>query len=521
MRQRRKLTALLLCAVLFALPFSGCRADTLAGVRMDLDAPVQNLDPQFATDPAAHMILANLFEGLMVRGEGGSLRLGAAERMEVSLDGTVYAFTLREDARWQCGERVVAQDFVFAFARLFSSGARSPFADDFLAIAGAQRILDGQAPVQTLGVTAHGTYTVVFTLEHPQESFPERLASPAALPCNRHAFEQSRGRYGLEMRYVHSNGPFMLTRWDATRLHLEPNEYFREPALPERVTLYIGRADPFQQFLDGRSDIVLVPPGRQEEITERQVQLIPAERTVWGLVFNQNTSPWGNPLARQSLMLTLDRGVYAEHLIPALRTAGALVPPGVLLDGQSYRELAGEVAPAHDPEQGRRLLRRWLEIPGYERLPPTMLFAPEAHALRVAPLEMMWLRELNADITVVPAEPEQIAERLRSGNYGLMLLPIYSTAQGPGAFLRTFQSGNRFGHNSPRFDHALGSAARAERTQAAARYYADAERTLLEDAAIIPLFFETSYYALAHGLGGIEISPLGGRILFRNAEHTN
>ena len=518
---KRKLTALLLAAVLFALPFYGCTASDLSVIRMDIAAPVQNLDPQFATDPAAQMILANLFEGLMVQGADGSLHMGVAREVDVSPDGLVYTFTLREDARWQDGERVSAGDFVFAFRRIFSPQAPSPFAGEFLAISAAQRVLDGEAPLQTLGVAARGENTLVFTLERPQAGFLESLASTAALPCNRRAFEESRGRYGLEARYVHSNGPFSLTRWDNTRVHLERSESFwaAESVLPERVTLYIGRSDPLRQFLDGNSDIVQIPSGRQAEINERQAQLAGVERTVWGLVFNQNVSPWGNPLLRQSLALTLDRGSYAQTLPAWLRPTGVFVPPGVLIDEQSFRYLAGEVAQPFDSDGGRRLYRRWLEVSGYGRLPSTNIFAPETQAAHIQPLEAIWLRELNVDISVVPAQPEQIAERLRTGNYGVMLLPFYPTAGGPGALLGAFYSGNnRFGYNSPRFDHELTQAARSGSREDALLFYSSAERVLLEDAAVIPIYFETTYYAIAHGLSGIEVFPFGGRILFQGAQ---
>jgi len=490
---------------------------------MDISGPVHNLDPQFATDPTARMVLANLFEGLTVKSPDGSVRMGAAQRVEVSANRLVYTFTLREDARWQDGEPVTAQDFIFAFQRLFYPNAPSPFAGDFLAISQAQQVMDGTEPLTALGVTAPTPGTVVFTLERPAPDFLQLLAGTPALPCNRRAFEESRGRYGLEARYVFSNGPFMLRQWDNSRfLRLDRNENFREEekALPDRVTLYIGRENPVRQFLDGRSDLVLIPSERLGEVSERQADFIPAERIVWALVFNQNSPPWGNPLLRQSLAMTIDRTLYEEALPHNLRAAGVFIPPAMLADGESFRALAGMYSPLEfNPVQGRRLFRRGLDIIGYYRLPETALITPESHAAHMESIQAGWIRNLNADIDIVPAPPAEISERLRTGNYGIILMPFYATEPSPSALLQYFRSTiNRFGYNNPRFDYALSATEDASPGEAA-RLYKIAENILLEDAALIPVYFETSYYALASGLTGVEIFPFGGKILFQNARH--
>ena len=513
---------ILLCAVVLAASFSGCDRSSSAVIRMDISGPVHNLDPQFTTDPIARMILSNIFEGLMVQSADGSLRPGAAREFVVSADRLVYTFTLREDARWQDGQPVTAQDFVFAFERMFSPQTPSPFAEEFLAISGAGQVMRGEQPVETLGVAAIGQSMIVFTLERPCANFLTRLSDPAALPCNRAAFEQSRGRYGLEMRYVHSNGPFLLDRWDNTRfIQLSRNRYFREEeqALPERVVLHIGRQDALGQFLGGNSDLALVPSERLGEVRGRQAELVPIERTVWGLVFNQNSPPWNNPLLRQSLALTIEQSTYAGLLPRGFTATCVFVPPAMLVQDQSFRSQAPESSPlGFDPVRGRHLVGRALEVLDYDAFPQAALFVPESHSAQMQPIQSIWSFELDADITVEPLEPEQMHELLRTGDYDILLLPFSTTTESPGGLLANFRVGNAFGHNNPRLDHALDLAARAECPEVALSLYKSAEDILLESAAVIPLFFETSYYAVAADLTGLEIFPFQGRILFQNAQ---
>jgi len=516
-----KITALVVAftATLFIV---GCTQDSPSVVRVDISGPVHNLDPQFATDPIAQMVIANLFEALMIQDPEGQLRLGVAAEYHVSPDGLTYIFTLRENARWQDGKPVTSHDFVFAFRRMFAPHAPSPFANDFLAIANAAGVMDGSYSPGALGISAQGEGILVFTLEHPYPGFLTRLAHTAAMPCNRLAFEQTMGRYGLEARYLTSNGPFTIGRWDSAQLHLNRSEYFREEeqALSERVIFYIGRQDPVRQFLDGRSDMVLIPSYRLDEISDRSAQLVPAQMTSWGLVFNQNLRPWSNPLLRQSLALTLDQSLYSEYLPANLAATGLFVPPATQVQGLRFRDSGDISSPlGPDADLARRLFGRGLAALSYERLPPAVVFAPESHTEHLEFLTEVWQRELGVEITFVPTAYEEISQRTSAVDYAVILLPFYSAGEGPGAFLRHFHSRtNRFGYNNPRFDHALSAAGLAVQPEEIIRLYALAEGILLEDAAVIPVYFETLYYALAPNLTGVEVLPFGGGGRFQNAQ---
>ena len=78
-----RLTILLLALVVL---LAGCNG---AGdpVRYDIPGGVSNLDPQFATDPAARMIISNTFEGLFSQMPDGSIQPCLAQSHEVSSDG--------------------------------------------------------------------------------------------------------------------------------------------------------------------------------------------------------------------------------------------------------------------------------------------------------------------------------------------------------------------------------------------------------------------------------------------------
>lgn len=508
---------LLLCLLAAAL-LGGCTDNGRFLIRMDLQDPVYNLDPQFATEDSARMILLHLGEGLMIREGETDLRLGVAQRCTVSPDGLTYEFVLREDACWEDGEPVLASHFVFAFRRMFSPGAPSPNAEDFQMLQGARAILSGQGSPDDLGVTAPDPTRVVFSLEQPSAALLERLASPAALPCREDFFVESRGRYGLEQKQVLSNGPFTLSRWDNdSSIRLQRSGAYtspRGPAQPEQLIFYLGREDPMVQYRKGKSDLVVAGPAQRGQIKDEDA-LIERETRVWCLVFHQEDSVWGNPLLRQSLAHTIDPSRYPAALGEGLHAAGSLFPPSGPLGNSA--EPAGPLA--YDPRQGKHLLTLGLETQGLERIPITALPSPEEYRDALTLITQDWQQHLNLSLFPEPVALDRLEQRLQQGSFQVLLYPYPLEDSGPDGLLRRFLSdnrNNRSGYASPRFDQLMETARGQSDAPAALEAYAAAQAMLLQDAAVIPLFWERAAYVISPKVSGVEVTS-GGTILLHHA----
>ena len=73
------------------------------------------MDPTLNNSSGAGTMILNAFEGLMVLDENDQPVEGTAESMEVSEDGLVYTFKIREDAKWSDGEAVTADNFKYSW----------------------------------------------------------------------------------------------------------------------------------------------------------------------------------------------------------------------------------------------------------------------------------------------------------------------------------------------------------------------------------------------------------------------
>ena len=135
-KMKRSLCALLSALMLLAL-LAGCgkkkNADEPFVFSASVCGAIDSLDPAMNTDTDADSIFYALYENLMRMSDDGSgeavLGNGVAKEYteETNYDGTVtYRFTLRSSARWSDGQKMTADDFVYAWQRL----AAQPFAHE-------------------------------------------------------------------------------------------------------------------------------------------------------------------------------------------------------------------------------------------------------------------------------------------------------------------------------------------------------------------------------------------------------
>ena len=67
------------------------------------------LDPGVTNNSFAQYVLINCFEGLVTYDESGSLVGGCAESWDISDDGLVYTFHLRDGLKWSDGTPLTAR----------------------------------------------------------------------------------------------------------------------------------------------------------------------------------------------------------------------------------------------------------------------------------------------------------------------------------------------------------------------------------------------------------------------------
>lgn len=232
-------------------------------LRYSLTADVPTLDPTLMNSIPSSTVGFHIYEGLM-RNHVGEIMPGMAEKYEISEDGKTYTFHLR-DAKWSDGQPVKAQDFEYALRRLADPATASDYA--FLItslIKNAGDINAGKMPVDQLGVKAVDDKTLTIELNNPTGYFLSMLSMSQLCPVRKDLVE----KYGKDFatdgdKNVYS-GPFIVKEWkQEDRIILEKNpNYWNADAIKLDGVQILTVADPMTavaMYEKGELDFVNVP----------------------------------------------------------------------------------------------------------------------------------------------------------------------------------------------------------------------------------------------------------------------
>ena len=226
MKQFFRITAALLAAA-FLLALTGCGSSSSApSFTWFVDTIPANLDPQVASAAPDVIACENLYSGLVRKKADGEIVPDLSESWTVSSDGKTYTFQIKDGLTYKAvkgastDHTITAEDFVFAFRRIFQPQTNSPYAVEFAALENSAAVLAGTADASTLGVSAAGPLTLVFRLSEKDDNFLAKLTLPGAMPCDEAFFESTRGTYGLTAKTTLSSGSFYLYNWTASGLFL-------------------------------------------------------------------------------------------------------------------------------------------------------------------------------------------------------------------------------------------------------------------------------------------------------------
>ncbi len=467
-----------------------------------LGAEPESLDVHKARTNQAGDVQRDLGEGLTAYTADGELVLAAAERYELSEDGLQYTFWLQPEGRWSNGDRVTAEDFVFAFRRLVDPQTAAFYAEQSLgAVVNASEIIAGEKPVDELGVEAIDELQLRMTLEYPVPYFLALLTHPSTFPLHRPSVELHGDAHARPGNLV-SNGAYKLERWEVgSYIDIVRNEHYRlnaETAI-DRVRYHITPEDTVElnRYRAGELDITANVPSesfeRMQEQRPDELRVSPY-LAVYYYGFNLTRSPFkDNPKLRQALSMAIDRETIAESVTGRGETpAYGWVPPGT--SNYEPREfLYADMTREERHAKARELYRE----AGYSEDNPLRIEirynTAEAHRRIVLAVQSMWRDVLGFEATPVNEEYQVLLENIRMQRVTQVFRSSWTGDYNDAhTFLSVMESdnpSNLTGYSNPEYDELMDKA--ANQTDPALRqvYLEEAEKLLLSDHPVIPLYF--------------------------------
>ena len=513
MKRRAALALATMLAAGALLPACGPKSGQAAlELRRGNGSEPDSIDPQLARMEAAMTILRDCYEGLVSMAPDGKLIPGAAESWSASDDGRVYTFRLRASARWSNGDRVVAEDFLAAFRRLVNPATASQYALMLEPVANAAEIVAGRRPPEALGVEAPDEATLVVHLDEPSPYFLAMLSHPSTFPVHRATLAANPKDFARPGTAV-TNGAFVPSAWEIGShiLAVRNVHYWNDAATKLDAVRYVHVADPtteLTRYRAGDLDVTYtLPPGEVARLQKEmpgQVHIAPTVGVYYyGLALD--LPPFKDaPKLRQALAMAVDRDVLTRQVLgDGEQPAYGWVPPGIA----GYAPQQFDWAPL---DAGKRIARaqRLYREAGYSVSKPLRVELRTSksplHDRIALAVTAMWKEHLGAEVSLRSEDFRVLKAAIDAREAPLFRGSWIGDYNDAYSFLQVLKGG--FGINLPRYasepyDVALAMAA-VSSADKRETYLATAERQLLADVPLIPLYFYVSKHLVAPRVTG-------------------
>ena len=476
-------------------------------LRFALRASQVTLDPATMSSLSRVDVMSNIFEGLVQFGERAEIRPAIAERWDISPDGRVYTFYMRESARFHNGRRVRSDDVKYSFERQMRQNEDAA-AWAFRPLVGGDQFMSGETD-SVAGIQVVNEQVLRLELIQPVAFFLSTLCTEYSYVVPREEVE--RPSMDFEIRPVGS-GPFrVMEPVLGKEVQLERFTNYWNPELPyvDRMTVFFGLSaeEIFDTFLAGELDYVSdLPLTNLSELKERaaDIQVLEAvQLQTRMLVFDCERPPLSDRRVRQAICLAIDRRRFLREVYGEMAELSiGPIPPGVL----GYDP--GERGYEHDPDRARALL----QDAGYDGGFETEVWWPQSVSSAVECLkEDLAAVGIRAEFRYVEAEEMERGLRLRT-------VPIagrdwYADYPDPDNFTYVlFNSSNRdlfiSTYSNEDVDRLTGEGRSVMNREQRAGIYREVTKLLLEDAPCAFLAHRRSFVAHRSDLEGVTLHLL-------------
>ncbi|MBL9211584.1 MAG: peptide ABC transporter substrate-binding protein, partial [Opitutaceae bacterium] len=464
----------------------------------------QDLDPQNITGVPEHKLMMAFFEGLAAEDPKDLNPVpGLAERWEISDDGKVYTFYLRENAKWSNGEPITVPQIIESYQRMLSPKMAAEYAYlIYNFVAGAKDYYEGKiTDFSQVGFKQTGERTLQVTLRNPTPYLIKIIASHYAwtpVPVNVikkfGALDQKRTAWTRQGNFVGS-GPFLLKEWLPNRRIVAA----RNPHYWDAKTVKLDEihflptedvATDERNFRTGQVHMTNTLPVAKIDVYRRENPESLRIDPYLGIYFfrcNVARPPLNDKRVRRALALAIDRESLVKNV-----TRGDQIPAYAVC----YPGTAGYVPRARlqgTLEEAKRLLAE-AGFPEGKGMPTIELLynTSENHRAIAEAIQQMWRKNLGVNISLLNQEWKVYLDMQHTKNFTLQRGGWIADYLDPHVFYEIWETGN--GNNdtnwgTPEYDQLLQQALAAKNEQERYEIYQKMEAILVDELPILPIYY--------------------------------
>ncbi|OGB87289.1 hypothetical protein A3H38_05580 [candidate division WOR-1 bacterium RIFCSPLOWO2_02_FULL_46_20] len=483
------------------------QADPEGKLILSLGGEISVLNPILSTDTASSAVEGTIFTGMTKINEKLEVIPDLAKSWEVSKDGKLWTFYLRQDVKWHDGRPFTAHDVVFTFNAILNPKVNSVRRSDY--------IINGQE----IKFRVLDNYTVQAILPEPFAPFLSR-SGMSVIP--KHILQNQDINTAKFNRSPIGTGPFRFKEWvtgDHVAVVRNANYYLGQPKLSDILFKVIPDANTQLVALEaGEIDESGIPPKDYSRLKAAAgINVFEYDSLVYTyLGFNLGNPKFADRRVRQALAYATNKEQLVKLIFKGLASA-AYAPSAPI--SWAYSDDVPKFA--YDPEKAKQLLKE----AGVEDLEFTILLnngnkERENAAIiiqqqykKVGVKVNLRVMEWSALLKIVnaPKAPKDFEAILMGWSLGLDpdSYSIWHSSQSPRGF-------NFIGYNNPEVDRLLELGRTTMEKTGRKTIYAKLWKEIATDQPYIFLWYPKAISGVSERVGGLsEPGPAG---LFLNIE---
>ena len=492
-------------------------------LRYPITAEPTTFDPALVRDGYTIDLLQNIYEGLVGWSEKNEVVPLAARAMpKLSADGLTYTFTLRDGLKFHNGRAVTAEDVRYSIRRSLDPKLASTVALDYLSdIVGASEFNAGKAP-DVSGIKVIDPKTLSLTLLKPRAYFLGKLTYGTAYIVSREEVEKGEKTQGgaafIGAKNAVGTGPFKLTEYTPQGkviLEANPDYWSGKPKLTHIERPVVLDSKTMRNLYDsGELDYIDLPRAdytsdRDDPALKNEIKLWPRSAT-WYVGLNQTQyPPFKDKRVRQAVAYSIDKdAIIKSVLLGVNKRADSFVPEGIFSYDPAYTGMG------HDSEKAKKLLAE-AGFPNGAGLPPlTLYFREQTPDIRkTAEVIKEQLAGIGMTLNLNEMEWGAFIAMNDKNTQDAFHMRWSADYLDPQDFLSLLLSStgteNHTGYSNPEFDRlcreADSESDRAKRTV----LYRQADRLAMEDAPVVPIYYQKDLELVKPYVSGIRDSLFG------------
>lgn len=500
---------------------------------INLGASVSSFNPKFSNDQMTNNINYLINEGLLKYDEKKSEYLPALAKSYKEEDKKII-FEIRDDIYWSNGEKITVDDFLYGFEIALNKNVAARNADMLYPIKNAIEYNKGNIDFSEVGIKKIGEYTLEIELNEITPYFKYILTLPISYPLNKKFYEENNKEYGIESDKTLYSGAYIVKSFNDTEIFLQKNDKYYNSNDVSIENIKIIGINNFKTIdnliLNDELDISRVEAEYVEKYKNNDELYSYYNGRIWYLQYNLENEITSNIDFRKAISYIIDRAEYVEKIKnDGSKPAKSLVSD--IIDGYNgkYRDkYVDKDYILEDENQAKYYLDKFLKetnltIEDINNKKLVLLSGnsdPEIKEIQY--IQEQIRKKLGINFSIVVATYQERLELTKNGKYDIVLNTWSPKYQDVSAILtrwyRPKDTKSNDKYRKLEFENYYIKAINMKNSAERDMYFNKAEKILIDDVVITPLYFSIENIYISKKIKDLNILNIASIIDIKNAK---